>query len=192
MAELFELSGKFRQGYATEDVDVFFERARSAYEGGIPADEFSADDVRRAAFQLVRGGYNTRVVDSALNRLEAAFIQRDRVDYISVNGEAEWYNQVAEDATKLYPRLLRPAGQRFSHPGGKGQKSGSLGKKGYNAAQVDELLDRLTAYFDDQAALEVSDVRFALFDTAKGEKAYREDQVDAYLGKVVEILLAVS
>ena len=184
MAAIFPKSGALRPGYVPDQVDQFFKRAREAYEGGIPADQFSSQNVQRAAFELKRGGYDTRAVDSALNRLEAAFVQRDKVDFISVNGESQWHARVAEQATALYPRLLRPDGERFSHP--------PKGEKGYNAAQVDELLGRLTAYFDKNEPLTVSNVRLALFDSAKGSAAYREDQVDAYLGRAVQILLAAS
>lgn len=184
MAAVFPKAGAFRRGYEPQDVDAFFMRARSAYEGGVPASQFSGKQVQNAAFPLKMGGYDTRSVDSALNRLEAAFVQRDKVDFISVNGEAQWHARVAEQATTLYPRLLRPNGERFSHP--------PRGTKGYQAAEVDALLERITAYFDSNAPLTVGDVRFALFRAAKGTQAYREDQVDAYLGRMVEILLAAS
>lgn len=174
----------FRRGYHPEWVDAFFEEARSAYEGGIPQEVFSYPQVGQAAFPLKVGGYDTRAVDAALNRLESAFVQRDRMDFISVNGEAQWFAHIAEQATVLYPRLLRPAGERFSHP--------PKGERGYKAAEVDRLLDRLTAFFDEATPLDVSDVRLALFSRAKGAAAYREDQVDAYLNRVVEILLCAA
>ncbi len=184
MAATFPKSGTFRRGYKPDQVDQFFARAREAYEGGIPVSQFSAQQVQQVAFELKYGGYDTRAVDSALNRLEAAFVQRDKVDFISVNGESQWHAHVAEQATTLYPRLLRPDGDRFSRP--------PKGEKGYSAAQVDEMLGRITAYFDRGEPLTVGDVRFVLFDSAKGKSAYREDQVDAYLGRMVEILLCAS
>lgn len=184
MSTVFPKAGALRRGYDPEWVDTFFEQARSAYEGGIPSQEFSGQQVQQASFPLRMGGYDTRAVDSALNRLEAAFMQRDKMDYIAVNGEAAWYEQVAERATSLYPRLLRPAGERFSAP--------PRGEKGYNAAEVDAMLDRITLYFDQDQPLALAEVRFALFSPAKGEAAYREDQVDAYLGRVVEVLLAAQ
>lgn len=184
MATVFPKASALRRGYAQDDVDAFFSRARSAYEGGVPASQFSGKQVQRASFPLKFGGYDTRSVDSALNRLEAAFVQRDKVDFISVNGEAQWHARIAEQATTLYPRLLRPNGERFSNP--------PRGEKGYSAEEVDALLERITAYFDNNTPLTVADVRFALFKPAKGKAAYREDQVDAYLGRMVEILLSAS
>ena len=118
-----------------------------------------------------------------MSRLEAAFVQRDRADHIAVNGEGAWYEKVADRATTLYPRLLRPYGQRFSHP-----RSGI----GYNAEQVDDLLDQIAAFFDDREDLAADDVRHALFKAARGKKAYAMGPVDAYLGRAVEILLSVN
>ena len=55
-----------------------------------------------------------------------------------------------------------------------------------------DLLDRLAAYFDEGAPLRVDEVRLAVFQPARGRKAYAEGPVDAYLGRAVEILLAVE
>lgn len=183
MNDAFPRVGFGRKGYDPELVDEFFAEARRAYEGGVPAEQFSAEQVRLATFSLTRGGYRIDEVDAAMNRLEGAFVQRDRSDHIAVNGEAAWYERVADRATTLYPRLLRPRGQRFSHP-----ERG----RGYDAEQVDDLLDRLADYFDDRADITADDIRHAIFQPRKGRRAYSEGPVDAYLGRAVEILLAVS
>ncbi len=182
MSDAFPRASIFSHGYDPEGVDAFFEDARRAYDGGVPPEQFSAAQVRQATFLLKRRGYQIKAVDAAMNRLEAAFIQRDRADHIAAKGEAAWYERVAERATTLYPRLLRPVGQRFSHP---------RGEPGYNAAQVDALLARLEDYFNERDELTVDDVRLAVFKPARGKKAYAEGPVDAYLGRAVEILLAV-
>ena len=184
MTELFPSAGRLSRGYEEEPVVQFFQEARRAYEGGASAEDISFDEIRRAAFPLVRGGFDTRNVDAALSRLETAFIQRDRADYIAEHGEAAWFSKIADEATALYPRLLRPAGDRFSHPEDRWI--------GYDCGQVDALLDRLAAFFDDRGDLHEPDLRFALFDTARGENAYVEAQVDAFLGKAMYVLLAVS
>lgn len=182
MSDAFPKVSLFKRGYDPAAVDAFFEDARRAYEGGVPSERFSAEQVRQATFVLKRRGYRTEAVDAAMNRLEAAFVERDRADHVAVNGENAWYERVADRATTLYPRLLRPRGERFSHP-----KSGP----GYDARAVDDLLDRLAAYFDDKGEITVEDVRHAVFRPARGRKAYSEGPVDAYLGRAVEILLAV-
>ncbi len=184
MIDLFPKVNKISRGYGEEAVAQFFQTARDAYESPAPDNEFTAEDIRLASFPLVRGGFNTNVVDGALSRLEAAFIQRDRSAFIAHNGETAWFDKIADEATTLYPRLLRPHGDRFNHP-----KDSS---KGYSCEEVDALLDRLAAFFDDRDDITEADLRFALFNTARGKKAYEESQVDAFIGKANYVLLAVS
>lgn len=183
MSDAFPLVSIFRKGYDPELVDAFFQDARQAYEGGVPAEHFSSEQVRQATFALRRHGYRIDAVDAAMNRLEAAFVQRDRADHVAVNGENAWYEKVADRATTLYPRLLRPRGDRFAHP-----ERG----RGYDADAVDDLLDRLADYFDAHGEIAVDEIRHAVFPAAKRRRAYAEGPVDAYLGRAVEILLAVS
>lgn len=184
MSDLFPRATGLSKGYEEQAVADFFTTARQAYEGGGESESFGADEIRTAVFPLVRGGFDVRTVDGALGRLESAFIHRDRANYIATHGEPAWFEKIADEATSLYPRLLRPHGDRFRHP--------ENGGRGYSCVQVDALLDRMAAFFDDQGQLSESDVRFALFSSAKGENAYEEAQVDFYLGKAVRILMAVS
>ena len=183
MSETFPKAKFLQRGYDREEVDEFFDTARSAYEGGVSAEQFSFPQVQQAAFELVRRGYQTTEVDAALNRLESAFLQRDRADFITVNGENEWFTRTSERATDLYPRLLRPRGERFSHP-----ESG----KGYDSEQVDDLLDRLTDYFDQQGDLDPRDIRNALFKATKRKKSYDEAQVDSFLRVATSVLMSVQ
>ena len=118
-----------------------------------------------------------------MNRLEAAFVHRDRSNHVAVNGENAWFEMIAERATALYPRMRRPRGERFSAP-----ESG----RGYKAEEVDDLLDRLAKYFDQQVDIQADDIRTIVFSPAKGKKAYAEGPVDAYLGRAIEVLLAVE
>ncbi|MDI9588609.1 MAG: DivIVA domain-containing protein [Acidobacteriota bacterium] len=184
MSDFFPTSRFYQKGYSQEEVDEFFNYARDAYEGGVPASQFSSEQVRRAMFPLKRGGYDPVVVDAALDRLEAAFVSRDRAAHVAVNGEEAWLDHVADRATTLYPRLIRPVGERFAHP--------EPGEPGYRIKEVDAFLDRLARFFDDEEALRADDVRRVVFPPAKGEDAYVEGTVDAYLARVVEILLAVE
>ena len=112
----FPTVGIFSKGYDRAQVDAFFEDARRAYEGGVPPEQFSAEQVRLATFELKSRGYSIEAVDGAMNRLEAAFVNRDRADSVAADGEAAWYDRVADRATTLYPRLQRPRGESFSHP----------------------------------------------------------------------------
>ena len=184
MSDLFPHVSNWKRGYAPEEVAAFFTEARESYEEGVSSDEFTSETIRLAAFNLVRGGYDTDAVDAAMGRLEAAFINRDRTDFVAQYGEEAWFEKVASDATVLYPRLLRPHGEKFDHPADRG--------KGYDVEEVDALMDRLGAFFDDRDRLTEEDIRTAMFKVSRGEDAYVEAQVDAFLGRAVHILTAVS
>ncbi|MST50525.1 DivIVA domain-containing protein [Mobiluncus holmesii] len=185
MSETMFRTAKFLgKGYARDEVEEFLTKARSAYEGtGGPAN-FGAAQVRAQGFNVVRGGYKFSEVDAAMDRLESAFVARARADHVAVNGQKAWMNLVAEQATTLYPRLLRPAGKRFSHPKGR--------ERGYRVDDVDALLERLVAYFDENQPLTSREIRDAVFAESKGTRAYAEGPVDAYLARAVEVLLAVE
>ena len=185
MAELlFPKVGALRLGYERKDVDEFFGRARSAYEEpGIPED-FAPFEVRRASFDLKHGGYSTAAVDAALDRLETAFATRIRERYAKENGPDAWMRDLADRAQTLYPRLRRPEGERFAHPG--------TMTKGYDASDVDNLMGRLVAFFDQGTPLTPDDVRSATFGHRRGSKAYAERVVDVYLARAVDILLGAQ
>ncbi|GAB2991933.1 DivIVA domain-containing protein [Actinotalea caeni] len=184
MADTFPRTGRWSSGYDVEQVDEFFEQARAAYEDdGASGTTMTAEDVRNAAFDLVRGGYDPAHVDAALDRLEAAFVQRARARHIGQAGQDAWMEEVARRATTLYPRLVRPAGERFAPP-----ERG----RGYDRESVDALLDRLVDYFDSGAELSAAEVRSATFKSAPRDRAYAEGPVDAFLDRAVDVLLAVE
>lgn len=178
---MFPKVGFLKRGYRPEQVDRYFETAHEIYEAG-ELDEMDAEGVRTVAFDIVRGGYQPEAVDSALDRLEAAFLQRRRSDFVAHNGRKPWMDEVAQLATGLYPRLLRPVGERFAPAAG----------SGYAVEDVDALLERIAAYFDSDASLTSAEVRAATFGPARGAKAYDESSVDRYLARVVEVLLSVE
>ncbi|WP_434056317.1 DivIVA domain-containing protein [Georgenia wangjunii] len=188
---MFPIVGRMSTGYDREQVEAFFDRARAAYEvssagsgTGAPAGTtLTEDDVRGAAFDLVRQGYATSAVDAALDRLEAALVQRRREDFIAAHGQRAWMDRTAELATSLYPRLVRPAGERFAAP-----ERG----RGYAATAVDDILDRLVEYFDAGGDLTAAELRDATFPTARTRHAYAEGPVDAFIDRAVEVLLAVE
>ncbi|MDY5129172.1 DivIVA domain-containing protein [Actinotignum urinale] len=170
----------FSRGYNRDEVDDFFTRAKKAYsQGDGTMDE---TDVRAVVFHNQRGGYNTQDVDAALNRLEGAFIALKRAGVISARGEQEWLNLAYEDAKSLYPRMLRPRGQRFAHPD----------RWGYKIEDVDNFVNRLAKYFDGETDLTSKDIRSVTFKEAKGNKAYDEKIVDVYLERAIGVLLAVE
>ncbi|WP_084040386.1 hypothetical protein [Demequina sp. NBRC 110053] len=184
MADLFPRAGSTKLGYSTADVDAYFGKARHLYEQTQGAEELEQFDVRRASFGLKRGGYATGAVDSALDRLEVAFSSRIKDRYVAERGQDAWMQHLAERAQTLYPRLRRPAGERFAKPAGL--------SSGYSAAEVDALLDRLTAFFDQGTPLTPDEVRSATFRRRASWNAYDERVVDAYLSRALDILLGAA
>lgn len=190
MSSTFERVGRLHSGYDCEEVDSFLREAKAAYanfshEGAEQSADTPAIDettVRNASFSWSRNGYKPVQVDAALDRLEAAFIQRRRAGVMYTAGEQAWLEQTYNSATTLYPRMLRPEGERFADADG----------RGYAKSEVDEFLDRIAAYFDGKANLASKEVRRTHFHSASGADAYDESVVDVYLDRVVSVLMAVE
>lgn len=183
MSGMFPTVGRFGHGYHPGEVDSFFALARRVYERS-GDEQLTTSDVRATSFDLVRSGYATHAVDSALDRLEAAFGARERQGFIALHGSGAWMEQVAGQARTLYGRLTRPAGDRFAAP--------ERGAAGYRSADVDDLLDRLIAYFDHGAPIQSAVVRDSVFQAAKGPTAYAEGPVDAFLARAIDVLIGVE
>ncbi|MCI1676007.1 MAG: DivIVA domain-containing protein [Ancrocorticia sp.] len=179
--DTFARSGFFSWGYNPAEVDEFLTKAKQAYAnpGSHSVDE---DVVRNAAFGRKRNGYRPDLVDAALDRLEVAFIQAHRADIVQERGENAWLNETYEKAKTLYPRLLRPHGDRFADADG----------FGYDKTEVDALIDRLADYFDGKVSLTSRELREATFADAKGPKGYSATVVDVFLERAVSVLAAVE
>lgn len=183
MKETFARVGWFRHGYDPAKVDEFLEKAKSAYDVSADVDHQANEDmVRHASFPWVRNGYHAQLVDAALDRLEQAFTQRRRAARVHEEGEDAWLRSTYERATSMYPRLRRPAGQRFAHANG----------RGYAIDEVDALMDRVIAFFDKAEPLTSAEVRQMMFTSAKGANAYDEAVVDVFLDRVVSVLMSVE
>ena len=179
--DTFQRVGRFGWGYAPDEVDEFLAKAKVAYsDSGVP--DFTEQTVRNAGFSRVRHGYDPERVDAAMDRLEAAFIQRRLAKVVRERGESTWLNKTYEDAKSLYPRLLRATGARFTEASG----------WGYRKEDVDALMDRLMEYFDGKRSLSSSDLREVVFDQAKGNKAYDVAVVDVYIERAITVLVAVE
>jgi|SRR5690625_1340806 len=183
MAQMFRTVGRMSRGYAPDEVDEFFSHARELFEGATPG-TMSPGQVQRTSFALVRGGYAPESVDAAMDRIAQAFADLEREQFIPKHGQQAWIDRLTEQAQTLYPRLSRPAGERFAPP--------KRGKSGYDRDEVDELCERLIGYFDQGEPLSADVVRSATF-TPRGRKhGYDEGSVDAFLARAVEIILSVG
>ncbi len=183
MTRMFRTAGRLRHGYDTGQVDDFFAEAREAYEGRGDR-PMTGGDVRRATFDLVRGGYRTVAVDGALDRLERAFVARQRADFVQTHGQQAWMEHLAGQARTLYPRLARPDGERFAPP--------TRGEPGYRAEDVDVWCRRLVDYFDRGEPLSSDELRHATFGRAKARTGYDESTVDAFFDRAIDVLLGVE
>lgn len=171
-----------KRGYSIDEVEDFLEEARHAYSAPITQKSVvSAESIRRTAFSLQRGGYSASHVDAALERLEDAFATREREQARQSAGEEAWFQEARAIAQEVLNRLARPRRHRFDRAG--------FMVNGYRRADVDALADRITAYLESGAPLDVGEVRTAAFRPQRG--GYREAQVDLLLDGVIDIMLAV-
>jgi DivIVA domain-containing protein len=93
-------------------------------------------------------------------------------------------SQLADRAQVLYPRLRRPKGERFRQP----VKS----RHGYDAREVDALIERLIAFFDTGEHLTPEDLRHATFKRRGKRGAYDERTVDAFFARAVDVLMGAQ
>ncbi|WP_372593165.1 DivIVA domain-containing protein [Actinotalea sp.] len=183
MTTMFRTTGRLSMGYDPGQVDEFFVHARRVYEGEV-TDAIDGRTVRRAAFDLVRHGYQPTAVDAALDRLEHAFVSRERTAFVATHGQQAWLEHLAERARTLYGRLARPDGERFA--------PAPRRSPGYDPDEVDEVCRRLVDYFDNGHALSSAEIRQVTFTRRKGHDGYAEGPVDAFLERAVEVLLGVE
>ena len=166
-------------GYDREAVDAFLERARNAFQG--TDESVTSADVRVVAFPLTKGGYVTDDVDTAVERLEDSFADRERDARIASIGQEAWDSEARESAQEILNRIGRPRGKRF--------RRGNFFAYGYNTKDVDEFTDRVLAFFIAGDELSRADVRNATFRPQL--RGYAEPHVDALLDELVRVMLAV-
>ena len=167
---------RWRKGYHRGQVDAFVSNVEVSLSGMIPMP--TATDIRRAGFELRRGGYDTSAVDAALDDLEGRVLAVQRL-----SAGRRGRTDPGADAEVLREELSGPYMQRFP-------RSGFL-RRGYDLDDVDDFLDRVLVALDgDESAgqpLAVDDVRAVVFRPRRG--GYREDAVDDALDHVVEHLM---
>ena len=173
-------------GYNAKQVDQFMQRARVSFEAPQSAGRaVRSGDVRAVSFDPVKGGYAAAGVDAALDRLEDALALRERDELVAERGEEAWLREIGRLAGLLRGRLHRPDGQRFRRPGKAKARS-------YNTTDVDKLCHDLVGYLEEDKPLSVDSVRRAVFRPAVGKDGYEENQVDAFLDRVVELMAAID
>lgn len=182
MTSAFPLASGKQLGYRIDEVDHFLDRARSTYEthGRVVA-PVTAAEIRAKAFSVKRRGYAARFVDVAMDRLEEVFFERERRARIAAIGEDAWWAEVQVLLSEVRGRLQRERGKRFRRRG--------WFATGYRRSQVDAFLDRAAGMLSGNEALATADVRSAVFHAEW--RGYDEDQVDAFLDAIIEVMLSV-
>lgn len=181
-ASPFPVASGRTKGYEKRAVDTFLALARGAFEKRSDAPQLTSEAVRQAAFPLAKRGYDIAAVDAALGRVEDAFAAREREMRIRAAGASAWVEGARETAQVVLERLSRPKGKRFRRAGGL--------RYGYRVDEVDLVADKLSGYFERGDLITPEQVRAAAFRMQR--RGYSEEQVDAVLDAVVEVMLAVS
>lgn len=183
MSPTFPRVKRSAPGYGTAQVDAFLEQARAAYDSTYAqATLLTSTDIRTVSFPQERGGYSSRHVDAALERLENAFAERERAIAIAANGEAAWLEKASHESAVLTARFARKPKHRFTRVG--------AFEQGYAIADVDAFAEKVSAFLEAGGPLTVDEVRSVTFRARRG--GYDEVQVDAALDAVVALLLALG
>ncbi|MEX5255738.1 DivIVA domain-containing protein [Kocuria arenosa] len=178
------------RGYDVAQVDDFLAAVHAALQDAPhgPGPEYGSGtvlstQVRAAVFAGARGGYRPEAVDEVLDAAEESLAAAERERCLRARGPDAWQQHLDALTRLLRNRLDRPRTQRFRRPS-------RPRAQGYSAAHVDVLCERLGARLTDAAPLEPAELRRAVFPPAQGERSYEEQQVDAFLDRAVQLLLA--
>ena len=176
MSFAFSRSGS-KLGYVPSQVDAFLASARQQYLDP-QSQTMDAASVRSARFELVKDGYSISAVDTAMEKLEDIFAERELERIYNSVGHQDFVRLLDEGIDLLRARTSRAKGKHFSKR--------KWPNRGYNRKQVDQFSSRIATHLNQGEELSVKEVRLAVFKTQRG--GYAEYQVDAFIEKLVEVL----
>ena len=177
MSNTFPNTAAKSLGYDPEQVDGIIAKAREQFADATSA-LLTADKLRSVEFDLIKGGYSISAVDAAIDRLDDAFATREVKKLQASLGEYGFNDHLARIEESVLNRCERPKGNRFSTTG--------ILLRGYSKKQVDLLTERIYRHLTAGQPLALDDVRRSIFKSKRG--GYAENQVDAFIDKVVELL----
>jgi DivIVA domain-containing protein len=183
-ADRFPRCAEHEWGYDPAPVEQLLD-AVAATLRGTREQPVTGVQVRAAVFDRARGGYRPRAVDEALDAAEDALAAAERERFLAAHGAEAWQRHLDELVAAVRGRLERPRTRRFRRP----SRSRATG---YSAAHVDVLCERVAARLEGSGELGAQAVRRAVFPAARGERCYEEQQVDAFLDRVVQLLLGLE
>lgn len=180
MSFAFSRSGS-KLGYVPSQVDSFLASARQQYLDP-QSQTMDAASVRSARFELVKDGYSISAVDTAMEKLEDIFAERELERIYNSVGHQDFVRLLDEGLELLSARTSRAKGKHFSKR--------KWPNRGYYRKQVDQFSSRIATHLNQGEELTVKEVRLAVFKTQRG--GYAEYQVDAFIEKLVEVLQCES
>ncbi len=173
--EMFSRAKRF--GYNIEQVEKFLAAAKSQYLDPT-VQIFDVGSLRATRFDLERNGYLIGAVDSAIEKLEDVFAQRELERELLSLGYGEFVQQLNSLKELLGSRVNRKNGHKFDRRRWPNQ--------GYSRKQVDQLCSQLATHLNGTLLVSAKDVRLSVFKTKRG--GYAEHQVDAFIDKFVELI----
>lgn len=177
MSAHFKLAEGKKLGYAVAEVDQLISTARSVFANPSAAVDDEAF-IRHAQFTLAKGGYDIASVDAALDRLDDSYSEQLAKAQVTRLGYSAAQERASHLREALLNRIQRGAKKHF-------ESSGAL-RLGYQKKQVDSALSAINAHLQSGAELNFSYIRELRFKPVRG--GYEENQVDAYLDRVIELL----
>lgn len=177
MINTFVRTGSRSFGYNPEQVDSFILLAKEQFQHP-DHDQLDAKTIRAMRFDLVKGGYSISAVDSATEKLEDVFAERELKKFRAELGQLVFQDLFDELSQMLSSRVNKPKGKRFGRR--------KWPNRGYNIRQVDSLCSQVAKHIDRVETLSVKEVRLSAFKSQRG--GYAEHQVDAFIDKVVELI----
>ena len=173
----FKNVAKSKLGYAPAEVDAFIIRARDQYNNST-AQILDWRDITGQKFPLVKGGYEVTAVDTAIDKLQDTFAERELSGKSNPFAQSFSGSLLTELRGLLLARASRPKGKFFD-------RAGVVGV-GYSRKQVDALMSVVQEFLEGGEALTLEEVRDLTFKVQRG--GYFESQVDAYVERLVEFL----
>ena len=173
----FKNVAKGKYGYAPAEVDAFILRARDQYNN-FSAQILDWRDITAQKFTLVKGGYEIAAVDSAIDKLQDTFAERELSRKSNPVAPSLSGQLLTELRGLLLGRASRPKNRKFTRVG--------VMAKGYSRKEVDALLFVVQEFLEGEDELTIDEVRSLTFKVKRG--GYFESQVDAYIERLVEYL----
>jgi DivIVA domain-containing protein len=173
----FKNVAKSKLGYVPAEVDAFIVRARDQYNN-FTSQVLDWRDITGQKFSLVKGGYEITAVDTAIEKLQDTFAERELSRESNPFAASMSGTILTELRGLLLGRAARGKGHYFD-------RAGVVGV-GYSRKQVDALMSIVHEFLEGGESLTLAEVRELSFKVQRG--GYFESQVDAYIERLVEYL----